>query len=111
MSDPLLAFEAGTRLAKEGTMISDDLREYYQLMESGDAWGDCMGAWFAVAAELYVRGSVPENWRFRPGSSDPREPDDCWTDELVIHSDDDLIEFGNVLCRYSRMLRNAGHDY
>ena len=92
----------------------DALRADFRLCRTGDSWGDCMGFWFAVSEELFWHRNVdpPANWRYRPGAA-TRGPD-YDNPALMFLEDasvDGLIRFGDVLDRYSRMLRAAGRNY
>lgn len=95
-----------------------DLKRDYH--DDGDPWGSCMGAWHCIAAELYTRDDaiIPDSWEYRSGSTDPRKPDqdnhllsDPFAETCALASNDALIRFGNVLQRYSHMLRAKGKDY
>jgi len=94
-------------------MLAAHIRREYKMQSSGDSWGDCMGALFDVAAEMWWRGvEIPAEWRYRPGmAGDPREPESAWYDACGAMQDDELAAFGAVLERYSRMLKHAGREY
>lgn len=88
----------------------------YRMMGDCDAWGSAMNAWFAVAHELYARrADIPLHWEFKPGCTttpeNARDDDNYWFEAFVGVSDADLVRFGNILERYSRMLKRAGEDY
>ena len=98
------------------------IKQAYRWNESGDAWGDAMGAWFSIAAVLTIETEdVPATWQYRPGASVFREEDLRADDDMAgyllneyregVFSADDLRHAGNVLNRYTTMLRNAGRDY
>ena len=88
-----------------------DLIDECNLTYSGDAWGNTMSWWFAVAGEMYTRNlPIPVEWRYRPGVS-PKEPDAYETEVCEHASDGALIHFGNVLHRYANKLKAAGKDY
>lgn len=99
-----MAARTETYLELRQWLAGDDL--------AGDPWGVVMGHWFDVAAELWWRGEVPASWGYRPGAvGDPRETDSPFADFIREVPSESLVEFGNVLDRYSRMLRAAGKDY
>lgn len=85
----------------------------FRMYASSDPWGECMGAFFAVAAEMYMRDlEIPEVWRYGPGAmSDPRDPDEIWFEALKATDDESLAQFGAVLSRYSDLLKSAEMDY
>ena len=85
----------------------DGLVEWYKNNETGAKWDDCLLAFFSVVTELYLRDpdSVPQHWYYEPGACEPsRDPDAVWHDVLSFARGDALIEFGNILERYSKML-------
>jgi hypothetical protein len=83
--------------------------EYRMGHDPGDAWGSVMGAWFEIAEALEARGeAAPDHWLFRAGCMAPVEEDDAWTQ---FWPSDTLARFGDVLARWSRMLRHAGRSY
>jgi len=90
-----------------------DLRVSYRLLRSGDRWGDCMAALFAVADEMHARNCGPPNsWKYNPGSNyAEREEHDIWGFDLLHSSEEELSDFGALLFRYRRMLVSAGADY
>ncbi len=89
-----------------------DLKSEFKLTQDGDPWGNAMIWHFNVADELFSReGYVPKHWHYRP-SPFGRSGEDDPEDYLVAESNtDDLVTFGNLLCRYTRLLRHLGHDY
>lgn len=84
--------------------------------DPGDSWACVMGAWFDVADEIERQGGGhPDAWRYRPGACGPpelNEDEATWFALEIAGADlDALAAFGNVLERWSRMLRHAGRDY
>ena len=85
----------------------------------GDVWGTCMMHWFGVANALYVHGAhIPAEWEYRPGwlvnESDITDwPESYYHEELALGrmTTAQLVYTGNVLMRWSRLLRHAGRDY
>jgi hypothetical protein len=71
-----------------------------------DDWDGAMSALFAIASELWWRGStVPASWQYSPGcAADPREHEDSLFGVCEETLDDDLHYAGNVLHRYIRRL-------
>lgn len=78
-----------------------------------DEWGHAMSAWFDVAAEAFHRClDIPSHWEYRPSPcNDPRDLDSWFARVAVDASDDELIKFGNLMERYTRILQRAGKDY
>ena len=78
-----------------------------------DPWGTAMGAFFAVAAELQWRGTdIPAKWQYTPGcAADQREPDGDWFALLEAADEEVLLSFGEMLHRYTDLLRRDGKDY
>lgn len=93
----------------------NDLKSFYRMCRDGDEWGDCMGALFSVAEEMYYREiGPPDDWQYNPGagcSGDPRRLDSLWHPELENVTDEALCNFGALLMRYRGMLKHAGKDY
>lgn len=93
-------------------MTCEDLKNEYKLTNDGDSWGNSMSWWFAIADELEGnRGLLcPEHWEYRMS---PMRPDNENYEASIVtdYPDDDLIEFGNVLERYTRLLKHLGEDY
>ena len=96
-----------------------DIKAIYRLDNTGDAWGDCMAHWFAIAETLDAYGEpTPAEWQFRPSPLRPDINADHWPgseyrdliDEDVV-SLDDLLEAGRVFNRYASILRAQGRDY
>lgn len=78
-----------------------------------DSWGWAMGCWFSIAAEAWKRNlEIPHQWKYQPGASnDPRDPESYEYAYCIEASDDELIEAGNILERYLRLLKKQGYDY
>lgn len=80
-----------------------------------DPWGHAMGAWFDIANELwYRRAAIPEHWEYRPAgpyARDPREPGSAWYSVARESKTRDLRRMGNLLERYTRILKLKGEDY
>lgn len=95
-------------------MYKDLVGEFKLVSDKGDMWGEAMGTFFTVAAELYHRGDfyVPPKWDYSPGmAEDPREPEDYFYDMCIECSTADLQKFGHLLNRYTGFLKRAGHSY
>lgn len=91
----------------------NELKAEYKLAGSGDAWGDCMGAWFAISTELAIRGDdVPSEWGYSAGAFGPHhEEGDYWAEVIADVDSAVLLEFGGLLYRLSGILKAAGRDY
>jgi len=90
------------------------LKQEMRLTHDGDAWGNTMGWWFAVADELNTRDPalVPAHWEFRPSPLGPSNDPDAYETYVVEEAPTKaLIAFGNILTRYAQRLRRAGLDY
>lgn len=86
---------------------------YKETHDTYDPWGAAIVAFFGVAAELCHRGeSTPAHWQYSPGmGDDPREPEDYLFEDFEQADTEDLIQFGNVLERYTRNLDRTGKSY
>jgi hypothetical protein len=77
-----------------------------------DTWGEAMCAWFDVATELTHRGvPIPKEWNYRSGLATAIEEDSYWYESFVNAKDQELIEIGNYLERFTRYLKHLGADY
>lgn len=77
-----------------------------------DPWGTAVSAWFDVAAHLYEVGDCPTEWQYRPGAmGNTIETDTAYFDFLNELDADQLTEIGNLLWRYSQLLKRHGRDY
>lgn len=88
----------------------DVAREEFKLSSDWkhDPWGECLNHWFDVAEVLYTRGvTIPQHWEYHPGAGE----DIVNNEQYLTMNDDELIAWGNVLERYTRLLRAAGKDY
>jgi hypothetical protein len=85
----------------------------------GDPFGTCMMHWFGIANTLEgYAGETPADWQYRPGlfvndSLSEEYPDSYYAEEvrdsrLTIEQ---LTYAGNVLARWSQLLKHAGKDY
>lgn len=93
----------------------DEVKEQVMLgWDPGDAWGSAMGAFFALAGELWMRddGMIPDAWRYKPGlGGDPREPDGEYY-ELFREAETFALEhLGAILHRYTDILTCQGKSY
>jgi len=75
-----------------------------------DPWGSAMAVLFDLAEYLYMQDTVPEAWGFRPGAGEI-VPEGYWLPIFNASDPAMLIEFGNVLNRYTDKLRSAGKNY
>ena len=92
----------------------EDIKAEFNLCSSGDSWGECMSAWFDVAAEIYFNRDfeVPADWRYGPGAASGIDEDSYFANEVLAHASDDALQrFGAVINRYAGMLKAAGKDY
>ena len=100
--------------------MNASIRELIQQdLDDGDAWGSAMLHWFAISGWLHRLGhTTPPEWEYLPGMAvmdeDPEEWPDSEYGSLWAAGEfdvDDLIQAGNVLCRYVAILDRAGHSY
>lgn len=93
--------------------------EFRVAFDGADPWGSSMGWFFAVAETLWHRSAadIPAEWQFGHGMGCDGSSDD-YPDAVVMEmydsgqvSDADLVRFGNVLSRYTDLLRAAELDY
>lgn len=91
--------------------MRDLLDRFNTEYDSGDPWGSVMGWWFKICDELYRRGAgVPLRWEYTPGAGgapDPEEGDFC----LSYYKSEDLIIFGDLLCKFAAACKRGGLDY
>lgn len=89
----------------------EELKQEFRLGDVGDPWGNCMAWLFAIADVLHFEhDGAPMAWQFRPSPFGP----DYGAPEYetaVKCSKEDLTAFGNLLNRYSDLLRRQGRDY
>lgn len=102
-------------------LTREERREALDLVrmdDDGDSWGTCMLHWFGVANVLYAyTGGVPSDWEYRPGlmtmDALTEWPDSEYAAlytgrQLTVVQ---LMYIGDVMMRWSSMLRHAGRDY
>ena len=97
------------QICEPGQTTLDDLQYEYSLED--DEWGACMGWWFAIAGELYVRGELlPEEWRYKPGIH-PVDPDDRNAVIIAAASTEVLMRFVEDIEDDAKRLKADGKDY
>lgn len=91
----------------------DSAKSYIMTDAPSDPWGSCMTAFFDVAAEMCERGlDHPEAWCYRPGGGGHSIELQSGTAPVVAGlSDDDLFRLGELMHRWSGMLKVAGRSY
>ncbi len=99
------------RTAQKNTM-----QEFKSLLRMNDLkydpWGTAVSAWFDCAAHLYEKGDCPKEWQYRPGAMGNRvEPDSSFFEMFTEMEAEQLEEIGQLLCRYTKLLKRHGHDY
>jgi len=95
------------------------LKGFYRMWDDGgDPWGSCMSVFFELAEYMYrSHMDYPIHWEFNPSPlldqpiTDEELNEKYLFEEFRAHSADELWHFGNVLHRYSRMLRHLSLDY
>lgn len=94
-------------------MTLEELKSEFRIDLSGDSWGHSMGCFFDLCGELYHRGDdIPDHWHYGPGAaSDPREPQSYWFEVFEEMDSAVMLSFGEILHRYTGMLRAAGRSY
>jgi hypothetical protein len=95
--------------------MNKDLQTEFKLTyDKGDQWGSCIQWLFAVCDYITFETDeyVPSEWEFRPSICGANE--DCYyfqtLKELNITSKD-ALHFGNLLVRFSELLKRKGFDY
>lgn len=75
-----------------------------------DPWGNAMGLFFEVAAQITILdGVTPPAWGYRPGAGGPVVEDEA---SIVLQMDvADLLQLGEILHHYTRRLDHAGRSY
>ena len=95
--------------------MNKDLKTEFQLTyDKGDAWSSCMQWLFAICDYLTFETDecVPDNWHFKPSPFGADTEDYCYQSlkELDVPSKD-VLHFGNLLVRFSELLKRKGLDY
>lgn len=92
--------------------------EFRMAFDGSDPWGSAMGWFFGVADVLWHAGedSIPPEWEYghSPVCDGPEDYPDAEISEMFDSGEidlADLVRFGNMLSRYTDILRAAGHDY
>lgn len=76
-----------------------------------DPWGVCMEMLFTIAEVLHFeRYGTPEHWEYNPGAASAPEGG-YLADGIASQETQTLIDFGNILFRWTRALKSAGRDY
>lgn len=89
---------------------------------NGDAWGSSMCAWFDIAhaIEHYGTDYVPHAWNYRDSmgcrgldkhESGENDSARSLAAGILRGRESDIVRAGNVLKRYTRILKRAGRDY
>lgn len=89
---------------REYKKLYTTVREHF---DSSDPWHSAMSLWFDVAFELHAQGAdIPARWEYRPGAQNERDPDSLFAAEIEGADEKALVRLGNVLERYTRMIRD-----
>lgn len=117
---PRGAWKRSTReRGKQMKRRSEERAPFYDGLDRGDLWGSTMAHRFGIAHALSHFGAdVPSAWQYRDamGCSDidsEEYPDSEYAQALesgAINADK-LTAWGDVLARYSDLLRHCGKDY
>jgi hypothetical protein len=102
--------------------MNPDIKAEMRMFYDGDPWGWAMGWLFAIARAVNGEtGETPEHWQYRPSPLEkwpPLRDEDCFPDSEVWawvdngwFSIQEIEDAGEVLHRYTAMLRRAGADY
>lgn len=103
-------------------MVNEYLMNEYNATLDGDEWANCLTWHLAVAHVLYHYGElIPEQWEYNHGvmctsnwgvDSDSEEEKEL---ELLLDdgyvTEEDLLEFGNMLDNLHMILVAEGKDY
>lgn len=77
-----------------------------------DPWGTSIAAFFDVAAEMYNRDmDIPVDWHYCPSQLGVNVEDDILADLFSRCETEDIRYIGDLLHRYTNMLKIAGKDY
>jgi len=109
----LLAMEDVPTL-EGGDVTFADLKFDFNLAHDGDSWGHAMSWFFDIATELDDRGEdTPHHWQFRRGAGGRGTTWEGLDERYTIAraSNEALIQFGNLLCRYTDLLKRKGESY
>ena len=101
-----------------------EIREVFRSINGSEGLNGIVGFHFAICTVLYVRDGGMDietdealaRWQYHPGAGEPTIRPNPATGEGILESMLDeypteaLIAFGDVLERYSRMLRANGHE-
>lgn len=91
------------------TLTYKDLVAEFRCFKSDMSFDDAMLAWFDAAHEAHFRNLyIPPHWEFNPGHVKRHDPDDAFANEVIVDAKANaLIKFGNLMERYSRLLKRA----
>lgn len=78
-----------------------------------DPWGEAMNAFFECAARLHKRNAViPVEWQYRPAPCpDNTDKENYWYALFGRSGNNQLLQIGALLHRYTMYLRKKGKDY
>ena len=89
-----------------------ELKREFRYPRTGDAWGETMGAFFDLAEYLFFRrGNCPAAWQYKPGAAVDVDEENYWLELFEQADTQELVQFGNILERHARRVRQAGLDY
>lgn len=125
----VIPFPSREKETKYDVTFNDLYRNFIHLWNTGDEWGDIMGAFFAVAIELHKRNEgPPDSWDFSPGvgmkSYDNETEQDKYDqalslqqgefdiyDDLKYANTPTLEKFGKMLIRLRDTAEVEGKSY
>jgi len=90
-----------------------ELKNELRLTADGDNWGNAMLTWFECAGQMNKRRlAVPVDWQYRPGMGlDGTDEENYFCSLFRSSHDEDLVQIGEFLCRYCRLLEYKGESY
>ena len=98
-------------------MTYDDLKSEIRIDDiKHDPWGTAISWHFVLCDQLAYRDEIAplHKWQYRPGGgnwTDPRQDDDYQHELFDQCSTSDLVKFGELLSRYTRLCDHLGQSY
>jgi len=98
--------------------MNEGLKQEFTSSDVGDPWGTSMSWMFAICDFLVLRRGVPvpKEWGFSPSPFGVDEDSMEFKELQFLNEDgiatcDEILDFGKILWRYTRILKTQGKDY
>ena len=91
--------------------MSELFGEFKMFRDKTDPWGESMRLWFTICDTLNARGDdVPYTWEYHAGIGG-LDTEASYFDDIKDIDSADLVHYGNVLCRHTRLMDHLGLSY